>query len=176
MANRRPFVQNRSVKRKSLWADVLTTLASAAVGASKSGGNLGTSLGIITQTGLTLIRTRGQLNLHFDPTSINDVLEVGVGMALFSTDAFAAGVASLPGPLSDADYDWAYHRMVMFSTFTATESDTSIQQNLNIEIDSKAMRKMNSSQTLGWVVEGIIHSGGGTFDVSLVARHLFKLN
>ncbi len=113
--------------------------------------------------------------LHFDPTAIDDVFTVGIGLAVFNSDAFGQGAASLPGPLTDADYDWIYHRLVQFTVHTATESDDSIMQNVQIEVDSKAMRKIKPNQSIGWMVEGLIVSGGGTFDGAIVARHLFKL-
>ena len=67
--------------------------------------------------------------------------------------------------------------MIVFGpTFTATESDQSLLANLQIEIDTKAMRKQKDAQTLGWMIEMIILSGGGTYDFGLSARHLYKLS
>ena len=52
----------------------------------------------------------------------------------------------------------------------------SLLVNLQIEIDTKAMRKQKDAQTLGWMIEMIILSGGGTYDFGLSARHLYKLS
>ena len=65
--------------------------------------------------------------------------------------------------------------MMLGPAVSATESETSIMQNLWIEIDSKAMRKMKPNQTLGWIVEASVRSGGGSVDWGLSCRHLFKL-
>ncbi len=175
MARRLPAVR-RQAKRGLLWADIIPRAAVAVLGAAKNTGNIGTSIGLVTNETITLVRTRGQLMVHFDPTTLNDVLLVGIGLGVYSDDAFQIGQSAMPGPISDPEWDWVYHKLFMLGpVFTATETGDSIQQNLFIELDSKAMRKMKANQTLGWIFEGLIHSGGGTVDISVVSRHLFML-
>ena len=175
MANRVIRPVRRLTKPPVTWSSILTHAAGIALGAGKSTGPV-SALGVSIGLSGTLLRTRGQLFVHFDPTTGTDTIQIGIGLGLFSTDAFTAGAASLPGPLTDAGYDWVYHRLVLFPpAFTATESDQSLLQNIQIEIDSKAMRKQKDAQTLGWMIEMIILSGGGTFDFGLTARHLYKL-
>ena len=172
MARGRTFAARSD--RVPVWANVLTELASVTIGAAKSGGGL-TGVGVST-IGSTLIRTRGRALIHFDPTTIADTFQVGIGLGLFNSDAFAVGVTALPGPISDAGFSWVYHDLVTFGpASTATESNEALTQNIQIEIDSKSMRKFRDNQTLGWVTEGNIMNGGGTFDISLSARHLFLL-
>ena len=160
-------------KRQYIWSNVLIFSAGTGIGTAKSTGALG-ALGVAT-SGATLVRTRGQLMFHMDTGAAFDAITVAVGLGIFSSDAFAAGAASLPGPITDVDYDWIYHRVALLESFSATESDASIQQNLQIELDSKAMRKMKPSQTMGFVFEGSIVAGAPTFDFSVAARQLFKL-
>ena len=169
---RRVFTQRST--RQFIWSSIVLRSAGIALGTAKSTGGV-SALGVTT-SGATLIRTRGMMQIHFDPTSIGDTFQWAVGLGIYSSDAFAAGAASLPGPLSDVDYDWVWHKIGAFGpSFSATEDGTNIRNNLWIEIDSKAMRKLKPSQTMGFMVEGIILSGGGTIDFGMSARQLFKL-
>ena len=162
-------------RRLNLWSNILSDAQRAVLTAGKSAGTIAT--GVQIGESLTLVRTRGQLAIHFDPTSIADVVQVGVGLGVYASDAFAAGAASMPGPLSDAGWDWVYHKLFMFGpAFTATETGDSIVDNIQMEVDSKAMRKLKDNQVLGWMFELIVISGGGTVDIAVTARHLFKLS
>ena len=117
-------------QRQYIWSDVQTHLAAVTMGFAKNAAGL-TALGVQTGGGLTLIRARGQAMIHFDPTTIADVFQVGIGLGVYSSDAFGIGQTAMPGPLSDADYDWIYHRVMIFGpASTATESEVSLMQNL----------------------------------------------
>ena len=168
--------EQRGPQRQFIWSGILLQAAGAALASGKSTGGLG-ALGVTSGGGVTLIRTRGMYNVHFDPTSVNDVVQFAMGLALFSSDAFTAGAASLPGPISDLDYDWIWHQNILLGpTFTATEGTADLMQNTGYrELDSKAMRKLKPSESMGFVVEAAILSGGGTIDFSMSARQLFKL-
>jgi len=169
----RRFQGTRAPQRQFVWSNILTSISLVANSGSKA---VGTGVGLTSAGGLTLIRTRGWASFHFDPASIADSLQVGIGLGIYSSDAFGAGAASMPGPISDADYDWVYHTtFVLGPTFTATEDGTNILHNLWTEVDFKAMRKMKPNQTLGWIAESLVLSGGGSVDLSVSARHLFKL-
>ena len=166
---------SRSPQRQFVWSDIITHLSLVGISAAKVAA--GTSaLGVATGGGITLIRTRGNLSVHFDPTTVADVVDLGIGLGIFSSDAFATGQAAMPGPLSDADYDWVYHNVfVIPPASTNTETETSLNQNMNVVVDSKAMRKMKPNQTLGWIAEASVLNGGGSWDLGVSARHLFKL-
>jgi len=166
--------QQRGSSRQPIWSTVVNRLASAAIGSGKTTGTLA-GLGTAT-AGATMIRTRGQALIHFDPTSIADVFLVAFGLGIFNADAFAVGITALPGPFSDVGWPWVYHKIVLFGpAVSATESEVAIGQNLWVDVDSKAMRKQRENETLGWVAEGSILSGGGTFDIAIASRHLYLL-
>ena len=171
----RRVVTHQRSQRQFIWSDVLTHLAAVAFTVKIAAG--ASSTGLETGGGLTLIRTRGMYSFHFDPTSIADVVQWGLGLGVFTSDAFTIGVTAMPGPLTDADYDWIYYKTGVFGPASSgTESEDSLTQNTGyLEVDSKAMRKLKPNQTLGWVAEGIVLSGGGTLDMNVSARHLFKL-
>ena len=171
MANRAP-IRTRST-RQFVWSNIISSLITTSLGTGKA---VGTSIGVASGGGVTLIRTRGNLSLHLDPTAIGDATQVGVGLGLYTSDAFAAGAASMPGPLTEVDYDWIFHTvLVLGPSFTATEDGTNILHNLWVEVDSKAMRKLKPNQVLGWIVEGAFLAGSGVVDIGISARHLFKL-
>jgi len=142
---------------------------------AKSGGNLGTSLGVST-SGSTLIRTRGTGLVMFDAAATNNVVLFAIGLGIFSSDAFAVGAGSLPGPITDAGYSWVWHRLFSLGpALDGTQNVQNIGQNIPFEIDSKAMRKMHPNETMGFVAEGLVINGGGTVDFSVAVRQLFKL-
>ncbi len=162
-------------QRQFVWSDILTSMSvEALLGAPTK--SVGTNLGVGIGGGVTLIRTRGWASFHFDPTSIADTFNVGIGLGVYSSDAFTIGATAMPGPLTDADYDWIFHTTLVFGpAFSATEDGTNIRNNHWLEVDSKAMRKIKPNQTIGWIAEGDVLSGGGTVDLSVSTRYLFKL-
>ncbi len=173
MANR-SRLPVRQGKRAVTWSSIITRMNATAVGGAKV---TGTGIGLSVGLSATLIRSRGLVQVHFDPTSIGDVFLFGIGLAIYSSDAFATGQAAMPGPLSDAGYDWIWYQTMLFGpAFAAAETGTNIVENMWIDLDSKAMRKRKDAQTLGWICEGNIISGGGSVDIGLSCRHLFKFN
>jgi len=116
-----------------------------------------TSLTVSEQT--TIVRIRGVLHLICETASGAGSGWLGAaGIALVNSDAFAAGVASVPGPLTDSHWDaWMWHSFFDVRAITATIGDgvnaNAIQDRLII--DSKAMRKWDPAETLVLVVEGV---------------------
>ena len=173
MANR-SFVRRAGPKRAAAWSPVITSLVGQGV-TTKSTGNL-FATGVEFDETVTLIRSRGMFMAQFDAAAINDVVEVGIGMGVYSADAFAIGQTAMPGPLTDPDWDWVWYKTFVFGpALTATQSELGIPQNLWGEIDSKAMRKLKSNQVVGWMVERVVLAGAGTIDIGLSCRHLLKL-
>lgn len=175
MSNRRSFPVRERSHRQALWSDILTEMAGVAIAGKTLGSQ--SSFGLAVAESITLIRSRGTAFIHFDPASIADSLAVGLGLGIVTSDAFAIGQTAMPGPLSDAGWDWVWIKeLIMGPTFTATEDGTNIGHNLWVDIDSKAMRKMKDNQVLAFVAEIQVVSGGGTVDIGATCRHLFKLS
>ena len=119
------------------------------------------------------IRTRGMCSVQ--PTVFTADLTLGgaVGMAVVSTEAFVAGIASIPTPFTDADW----HGWMVWRSFTyrLEQADNTTGRNFpdwNFEIDSKAMRKVSSNETLVIIAE----SQAGAFQISTPWRVLIKLS
>ncbi len=170
---RRPSFPARS-GRQFAWSTVVIRSAGTLASGKSTGSAV--AVGVNDLQSSTLIRTRGLLSVHFDPTTIADILQFGVGLGVYSDDAFVVGQTAMPGPLSDAGFDWVWHKIVTFGpTFTATEDGTNILHNLWVDVDSKAMRKVKTNQSVAFIVEAVVLSGGGSIDYSVSARQLFKL-
>ncbi len=125
--------------------------------------SLGGSALAITGPG-TLVRTRGQVMLQLDAGGIDERVLVCFGTILVTNEAFAAGAASVPGPFTDGDADWMWHGYLSVSSGAEGAVIDSFLVD-RITLDSKAMRKSKSSQTLCFVAEvASSQDATGTFD------------
>ena len=119
-----------------------------------------------------VIRTRGETSII--PSVVGaDISIIGaIGMALVSTEAFNAGVASIPEQFSDADWSgWMVWRS--FSLRVEFNSDTGTRLFMHdFQVDSKAMRKAGPNETLVIIAE----SQAGSYAVSAPWRVLVKLS
>ena len=131
---------------------------------------IGTGTQILAD-GLTLVRTRGSLSFpRFTAGSAGDGFVGAHGMVVVSTEAFAAGAAAMPAPLDDADNDgWLVHQFIENISSVAGSGST-----LSFDIDSKAMRKLESSDIIAWILQ-VVEIGVSTGSVQGNSRMLFKL-
>ena len=120
---------------------------------------------------LTVIRNRGQISIQ--PQAFNaDLAIVGAfGLIVVSNEAFVAGVGSIPEPFTDGDADWLVWRAFSYRFDFGTNVGLSFPD-WQLEIDSKAMRKMGPND----VMVGIAESQQGAFDISPPIRTLVKLS
>ena len=134
---------------------------------------LGT-IGINTIDPGTIVRTRGRVLATMASVSgAATILSVTYGVILVSSDAFAAGVASIPGPLSDSGNDWYVWGALTFR-FGGTVGDQAIGQTDRVDFDSRGMRKSKPGDTSVFVVEIESNVAGGSVDVAYALREQFK--
>ena len=119
----------------------------------------------------TVVRTRGEVGLRVNSTAADVQIVGAYGLAIVSDRAFAAGVASVPGPFTDAGWDgwfvWRSFNMQWdFNDATGAQFASLVH-----EVDSKAMRKVTDDETIILVAE----SQQGAVDVSMPLRLLLKL-
>ncbi len=118
----------------------------------------------------TLTRLRGNVLVSLDGPSDGDGSVVAVGLILVTTDALAAGAASVPGPSSDADASWIWHAFLPVHVQAAIAGEEFVARAV---IDSKAMRRIKGgNESLVWVIENIVTSGTPAIDVSMGCRFL----
>ncbi len=120
----------------------------------------------------TIVRTRGQVSITFDSFAADKSIVGAYGAGIVSFDAFTAGVASVPGPFSDADWGGWYLWRSFTKNFEFFDATGSLLGSSEQEVDSKAMRKIGTSEVMVFVAE----SQSGAFNISMPLRTLIKLS
>ncbi len=93
------------------------------------------------------------------------------GICIVSQDAFAAGVASMPGPFSDASSDlWMVHQFMFAPVRVGTGGFQEVA--IQYTIDSQAMRKVTEEERVVSIVENGHATHGALFLIEL--RLLFS--
>ena len=133
---------------------------------------LGTGF-VATVSGLTIIRLRGELLVTALMNAATDSMRIAMGMILVSDEAFAAGVASIPSPISDIDDDWMYHQFMLVQSGVLSGDGQGTE--FRFEVDNKAMRKFPGGKTLVAVMEAESEAGTVVVDVQFNLRGLIKL-
>ena len=121
---------------------------------------------------LTVVRNRGFLSIIPEASSSDAEITGAVGIGVVSTDAKTTGIASVPTPFTNGDWGgWLYWQAF---AFTLDFSDATGKQYLNwsMEVDSKAMRKVQANESLVTVAESEV----GAFQISMPLRTLVKLS
>ena len=188
MANlrRSGFRTTRPQRRKTSWNVGPETGVNGARQAITS------SVAVIAQTsvdvvaeGITLVRTRGEVNLMLEIAAADhDGFHGAMGIAVATKAAITAGASAVPTPLTEESWDgWLWHRY--FSLFaggtiaaaTATQQADQVNATcaaLRVEIDSRAMRKLSVDMTLYAAVE-VVELGSAEMSWALNSRMLVKL-
>ena len=120
----------------------------------------------------TVIRTRGQVAVRPEITTADLDLVGAIGLGIVSDEAFAAGVAAIPGPFDSADWDgWFVWQSFSYNYefIDGTGFNFSVW---NFEVDSKAMRKVSDGETMVVVIESQV----GAMRISAPLRTLWKLS
>ena len=175
----------RSLRRKTSWnIGPQTGVDGAPQGISASTASLATGLAVVLESGLTLVRTRGDLNLILQIAGNQEGFHGAFGIAIATSPAVTAGIASVPTPITEEDWDgWLYHRYFSLIAGGAIAAATAAQQAdqvnassaaLHIEVDSKAMRKLAVDETLYAAIE-VVELGTATMQWAFNSRMLVKL-
>jgi len=97
----------------------------------------------------TLLRTRGEILITAAPNAATDSDVIGLGIIVIKQAAAVVGGASVPSPVDDLTASWLWHRFLCMDAAGATaQSDASISNNVRVEVDSKAMRKMTPQDAI----------------------------
>jgi len=166
---RRSFVgARRGPKRRTIWVGYAQQTGILVTDTTKT---LISSFSLSTVDMVTVVRNRGLLSVRPSNQSLNLEPIGAFGIGIVSTQAFVAGIASIPGPFTNSDWEgWMVLMPYAFNWDVTTDVGralTSVEQ----VIDSKAMRTMSSNETLVMVGE----SESGTVVISSPVRTLLKL-
>ena len=131
-----------------------------------------------TEDGLTLVRTRGEINVAIDTGGalLDGWTRMAFGICMVSENAFTVGVMAIPHPLTDIEWDgWIWHWVGLLFTVATAPVDAAGCSVVWIPIDSKAMRKWKAPDAL--VAMGEVSGEVGTVQsqANLNTRILMKL-
>ena len=168
------FVNRVRTRRQTDWGFGVDVLDQSVSTSSKILGT--TSLTVTEQQ--TIVRIRGLVHCYAlaPGGTVGDGMLGAMGIALVNSDAFAAGVASVPGPLTDAHWDaWMWHSWFDLRALSTTLADGANADTCHqrVVIDSKAMRKWDPAETLVLVLEHV-RSGTMTMEYNGDSRILLK--
>jgi len=165
--------RGRSSPRTTEWASIAgfgTTLTAA-------GGSLLASLNAaaLALRPFTIVRTHLSMTVRSDQIVASEDYGGALGMAVVSDQATAIGISAIPTPVTDADSDLFFvHQYMVGSVGFADSTGIWQRANTQVEVDSKAMRKVNADQDVVLVVEldvgignGMGIFGGGRFLIKL---------
>ncbi len=121
----------------------------------------------------TIVRTRGLLSIATDQVAGTEDQVGAFGIGLVNDVAGALGITALPGPATDCQWaGWfvwqAFLQEFRFGDATGFAPGAGIQY----EIDSKAMRKFGSDQSLVMMIENT--DAAASLRVALAVRILVK--
>ena len=119
----------------------------------------------------TVIRSRGTVSIAPDSFGADVEYKGAIGMGIVSTDAFTAGVASIPGPWLDSDWGGWYVWRSFAEIFEFKDATGSLVISTGFQVDSKAMRKITTNETLVVIAE----SQSGAYQIFSAVRTLLKL-
>ena len=139
----------RGQKRLTAWSGLA---AQGYVFVADAGATLLSSIDF--ETSGTIVRARGQISIQPTSFAADENIVGAFGVGVVSVEARAVGVTAIPEPFSDADWGgW----MVWTSFSYHFEFGSSVGQqfpnSVRIDIDSKAMRKVEPNSSLVFVVE-----------------------
>ncbi len=107
----------------------------------------------------TVLRTHYSFFVKSDQAAANENQVGALGMAVVSDEAFAAGVASVPTPITSIGSDlWFVHQLYWANAIDLTDN---AKPGVQYVIDSKAMRRVDQGQDL-LVISELSALGGGT--------------
>ena len=146
MADR--IIRQRGARRRTHWA---TNQASAIAVASTTAVLLETLSAL--HEGETVVRTRGVLDVFLQTAAaVGDGFSGALGFGVVTAAAAAAGVASIPTPMTEAAWDgWFLHQFFNVHRGLDGNADGSAQK--SFLLDSKAMRKVTEDDRVVVVAE-----------------------
>jgi len=124
---------------------------------------------------LTVVRTRGIFDITLETAASVGLGYFGaIGIGVVTSAAFAIGVTAVPTPITEQSWDgWLYHSF--FSVHRGLDAGAGASQSMRLEVDSKAMRKLNVNETVMVVLEAV-EIPTATAEVFFDSRMLVKLS
>ena len=122
----------------------------------------------------TIVRSRGMLYINSDQTGATEAAFNAYGRAVVSDQASAIGVTAVPTPVTDNASDLWFLFQPLMLNYQFNSSIGTMIRGYQLDIDSKAMRKVEDGQDIVSVVENSSVGSGsiiGSFVRTLVKLH-----
>ncbi len=174
MARARSSVRfGRGPKRQSTW---IGPADQGAVGVATTGATIVSSFDpeAAALPRPTIVRSRGII--HITPQTFGADLTIhgAFGMAIVSDQAFAAGIASIPKPFDEANWDgWFLHQYFSCSAILASAVGLQTPAGASYLLDSKSGRKLQDNESVVVMITNASATDGMRFTLDF--RMLFKL-
>ena len=145
--------RGRTIDYKT-WSSLTRSVFNPAAGGTFSGSSFASGLQA------TILRARGYVQATMDSTKqVGDNMTLTFALGIVSTDAFGAGAGSLPDPAAEPEYPWLWWGAMDLTAQVAAGDDAWGSHSQRLEVDTKAMRRLNPSQSLIWVAEATSVAG-----------------
>jgi len=159
--------------RETAWLDLTET--SNTLGAANTAAITNvTGAGPLAQRPFTVVRARYYIHVQSDQSAASELYQMAFGAVVVSDQAVAIGATVVPTPFTDMGSDaWFVHQIVtnqfLFGTAVGFRN-----VGVGLEVDSKAMRRVEEGFQLIHVIENSSLSSGTI--VTLAGRVLIKLH
>jgi len=166
---------NQVPRRRKTWSD-----GPGATGRVSFAGDSAAFIGAGSATilpDLTLLRTRGRFHGVLTTGTAGGGFTGAMALGIATAPAFAAGIASVPTPLAEPEWDgWIFWVPFSLTAVLAIASPDSggVSAHFDYEVDSKAMRKQRVGDTLYCAVE-VVEQGTCIAEFSFLSRVLDAL-
>jgi len=118
----------------------------------------------------TIVRVRGMVTIVSDQSAAPESIGGAFGMVVVKQTAATAGVASVPSPITEIVEDGWF----VYAPYLGTARDSTSNYDFRLDIDSKAMRKLQDGDAIALVGEN--GAGFSGVEISGILRLLFKLH
>jgi len=163
-------LRNGVSRRKTTWFSAVFTVNTLASGSPIVLTSLNAAA--LALRPFTIVRTRGALLIASDQEAADEQQRVAYGEAVVSDEAVAVGTTAIPGPISESGSNLWYVYQALMGNFRFITGSGFVQNNQQIEIDSKAMRKVEVGQDIVQMAEC---TGPGA-DLIAFSKTLIKLH
>ena len=166
------MIRGRSTQvRQNVWLQV--NLTSTAIPGSSTTLLSSLNAAALALRPFTVVRSRIFALIQSDQVTAAEEVHGALGVIVVSDQASAAGAASIPAPVSNADAPFFIWEGVVNAFIIASNSGFSEPTGTRINIDSKAMRKVGNNEDVAFQFQTATADGGL---ISLSGRMLIKLH
>ena len=154
--------RSRGLRQRKHWHAVgdvivsMTTTATAILGSFTASG--AEPFTVLRMTGAVAAAPRGAA-VDLEAAAIT------LGVGIVSSDALAVGATAMPDPAGEPDYPWLWWYPMLLLSGNASDTVGAYPRGWNINVESKAMRKVGPRQSLVLLAEYVGLTGTSDYDV-----------